>query len=152
MEDCIRIVVVLAVLEEVFAGERGLVCEERDLDRANRRVERGRRSGIGLAGVLGGHGGQVSYRLMARATSKGRARSLSVFGDTDTPLECCDSMGWSLRSKLKRNVMSRDIDLALIYLVTLFRKIKLIENKNGHYFFLNSTLHDTFCIFPAVSE
>lgn len=117
MEDCVDVVVVLAVLEEVLAGERGLVCEERDLDRANRRVECGRRSGIGLAGVLGGHCGQVSYPLTARATSEGRARSWSVFWDMDTPLECCDSMGWSLRSKLKRNVMSRDVNLALIYLV-----------------------------------
>lgn len=34
--------------------------------------------------------------------------------------------------------MSRDFGLALIYLVSLrrlFRKIKLIENKNVHHFF-----------------
>lgn len=70
VKDCAGIVVVLAVLKEVFAGERGLVCEERELDGANRCVERRRRSGIGLAGVLGGHDGQVSYRFTARATSE----------------------------------------------------------------------------------
>lgn len=68
MEDCIGIVVVFAVLEEVLAGKRGLICEERDLDGANRRVERGRRSGIGFASVLGGHYGQVSCRLTACVT------------------------------------------------------------------------------------
>lgn len=106
MEDCVGIVVVLAVLEEVLAGERGLACEERDLDRANRRVERGRSSGIGLTGVLGGHNGQVSYRLTARATSEGRARSWSVFGDMDTPLESYDSMGWfsPIKARKKRHV------------------------------------------------
>lgn len=106
MEDCVDIVVVLAVLEEVLAGERGLVCEERDLDRANRRVECGRRSGIGLAGVLGGHDGQVSYRLTARATSEGRARSWGVFGDMDTPLECCDFNGLVslIKARKKRHV------------------------------------------------
>ena len=85
MEDCVDIVVVLAVLEEVFAGERGLVCEERDMDRANRRVERRRRSGIGLAGVLGGHDGQGSYRLTARATS-GLGRGFGTYPGIWTPL------------------------------------------------------------------
>lgn len=85
MEDCVDIVVVLAVLEEIFAGERGLICEERDLDRANRRVERRRRSRIGLAGVLGGHDGQVSYRLTARASS-GVGRGFGVYSGIWTPL------------------------------------------------------------------
>lgn len=55
MEDRVDIVVVFAVLEEVLASERGLVGEELDMDRANRRIERCRRGGIGLGGVLCGH-------------------------------------------------------------------------------------------------
>lgn len=77
MEYCTGIVVVLAMLEEVLAGERGLVREQSNVNGPDGRIQSGRRGGIRLTGVLGGHGelkvgeatpcaGESQWRLKCR--------------------------------------------------------------------------------------
>lgn len=55
MEYCAGIVVILAVLEEILAGERSLVREEGDMNGPDGGVQSGGRGGIRLTGILGRH-------------------------------------------------------------------------------------------------
>ena len=70
MEDCSRVVVVADVLEEVAACERGLGCEEGDVEGSQGGVEGCRGGGGGFGVVVGRHFGELMVVMVRKVGAR----------------------------------------------------------------------------------